>query len=69
MARSVNIYVVYDQDSGIFGPVAAFTVKRELVSYLKSVNGLLSVFSMRVWRIKDNDPGKVVELSIRDLLT
>ncbi len=33
MARSTYIYVVTDQ----FGPVAAFTVKHELVTWLRSL--------------------------------
>lgn len=51
MARSSYVYVVAD----VFGPLMAFTVKRELHAWLKKQEGI----TFRVFRLRDAGTGPV----------
>ena len=51
MARSPNVWVVIDAATGI--PVAAFTVKHELCTWLYKQENPQSISHLRGWKVKD----------------
>lgn len=68
MARSAYIYVLMDDHASL--PTAAFTVKHELVTYLKHQNKARWERE-KVYRYKDNPSGNshiVTEIKLHDLL-
>lgn len=65
MARSTYVYVVID----VLSPVAGFTVKRELVAWLRRYPHRHHL--MTVWRLPDGGPGdgrRNTPLRIEELL-
>ncbi len=64
MARSAYVYLVLDEEETLY---AAFTVKHELVTYLRRL-GPAIVDVAAVFRIRDGQPGEGVELDIKELL-
>lgn len=64
MARSTCVYVVVN-DEGL--PWAAFTVKHELVSFLRRLGPDVDLVPA-VFRLPDGYEGKVTELDVRGLV-
>lgn len=65
MARAHNIWIVTDYFPG---PLTAFTVKRELVTWLKSLHPAERQ-CLKVWRVVDASPKyAVVELAVEELI-
>lgn len=69
MARSTYVYVVCDGgEDGGNKPLAAFTVKRELVNALR-LYGLLRALHLNVYRVRDAELlSGTTKLNVRELL-
>lgn len=65
MARSLHVYVVLN-DEGM--PYAAFTVKHELVTYLRRLGESVEYLA-GVVRLRDGREDQVVDLDIKELLS
>lgn len=65
MARSDYVYLVWDDHAGV--PAMTFTVKREMVGWLR---GRANTEHYRIWRMRDGTHYKdmTTELSVSDLL-
>lgn len=67
MARSTYVYVVLDKSTSHYGPVAAFTVKHELVTWLNSMAVVAD--RVEVWRIRDSaEADTPVRICVESLL-
>lgn len=69
MPRADYIYLVRTGDllSIEAIPVAGFTVKHELISWLRAMSPAL-VATLKVFRMRDGGFGHVIEMDIYDLL-
>jgi len=67
MSRSTYIYVVM----GKTDPMAAFTVKHELVSWIERCVGADVVGMLRIFRLVDNgrSGSRLTEMDVADLLS
>ncbi|MGM5019231.1 hypothetical protein [Tardiphaga sp. 367_B4_N1_1] len=67
MARATNVYLFAWQDYDGLDVRAAFTVKHELVSYLRK-QPMEALVGCTVMRMPDGGTGSGVELDIKELL-
>lgn len=73
MARSSYIYLVKGSGNvGNYNPLAAFTVKHELVTWLKKrFPGGVGLNGVEGWRMPDGDPGgrpEQTEIDLKELI-